>query len=330
MTSVQPRRRFLRSAATLLAGGVAGGWLSNRLAATQTGTPAFPGGAQPLAAARTIITPAGYRVHAIQTGFVAVKTAHRELRGAAEARIPAIVLDRQWTPWLPIMVWVIEHPEGVIVIDTGETSRTAEPGYFDCDPGTNLVYTTQLRFAVGPADDLAPQLATLGIQPRDVRWVVQTHLHSDHVGGLGALSGAQVLLPQADYPVSQGTLPCRMPAALTPQFPAFSASTLPGFSQSMPLTTDGAVQVVPTPGHSPGHQSVLLRAGPLNYLFAGDTSFDADQLRSGAIAGIVADPVQAAATLTAIRGLCAAQPTVYLPTHDPASGERFSTAQTTV
>jgi N-acyl homoserine lactone hydrolase len=65
------------------------------------------------------------RIHAIQTGTVAIK--QRQVRGAGQrvGRRLNTLLDRVWTDPLPIYVWVIEHPEGIIVVDTGETARCA-------------------------------------------------------------------------------------------------------------------------------------------------------------------------------------------------------------
>ena len=68
-----------------------------------------------------------FRIHALQTGCVQIKLAQLRRRRGGPARV---LLDSTWTGWLPIHAWAIEHPEGVIVVDTGETARTSEPGYF--------------------------------------------------------------------------------------------------------------------------------------------------------------------------------------------------------
>jgi hypothetical protein len=70
------------------------------------------------------------KIHAIQTGIVRVKDCQRVGRGRGFMRQVNILLDRSWTESLPIYAWVIETSEGVIVVDTGETARTREPGYF--------------------------------------------------------------------------------------------------------------------------------------------------------------------------------------------------------
>ena len=135
----------------------------------------------------SIRTANGLHMHAIQTGWVAVHPNHRDLFGPAGTRLASILLDPRWTEWLPILTWVIEHPEGVIVIDTGETSRVVEPDFFNCDPGSNFVFRRILRFLVRPEEEIGAQMQGLGIAPESVRWVVQTHLHCDHAGGLDAV-----------------------------------------------------------------------------------------------------------------------------------------------
>jgi glyoxylase-like metal-dependent hydrolase (beta-lactamase superfamily II) len=275
----------------------------------------------------TVTTPNGLRVHHIQTGYVAVKNAHRSFNGPDGLGIPAIASDTTWTEWMPITVWVIEHPEGVIVVDTGESYRAlSDPNYFACDPGTQFFYQSFLRFALRPEEEIAPQLATIGIRPADVRWVVQTHLHGDHVGGLAAFDRAEIIVSGLDYPTSQGTLPCHYPDWLEPTLSRFEGGALPGFKRVMQLADN--VFIVATPGHTAGPQSLLLEDEGLSYLFAGDTSFNEDQLLTDGIAGIASEPATSRTTFANIRAYAAAVPTVYLPSHDPALRTRLQGRRT--
>ena len=66
------------------------------------------------------------KVHAVQTGTVQVHERQRSGAGRGIARFARTLLDSEWTHPLPIYTWVIEHPEGLIVVDTGETARTAD------------------------------------------------------------------------------------------------------------------------------------------------------------------------------------------------------------
>jgi N-acyl homoserine lactone hydrolase len=79
------------------------------------------------------------KIHAIQTGTVAVTRAWREGVGHGKRRLLNTIRDRQWTEPLPIYAFAIEHPEGVIVVDTGETARASQPG---STPTTRAACTT--------------------------------------------------------------------------------------------------------------------------------------------------------------------------------------------
>ena len=105
------------------------------------------------------------RLHAIQTGTVAIK--QRQVRGSGQGfgRRLNTMLDRVWTDPLPIYVWVIEHPEGIIVVDTGETARTTEPGYF---PWWHPYYRLGVQAFVRPEEEIGPQIQTLGFSLAEV------------------------------------------------------------------------------------------------------------------------------------------------------------------
>ena len=135
------------------------------------------------------------RIHAIQTGTVAIRPRQREGVGHGRRRQLNMLLDREWTEPLPIYAYAIEHAEGVIVVDAGETARTSEPGYF---PRWHPFYRLAVRMWVAPEEEIGPQLLGLGIAPRDVRRVVITHLHTDHAGGLRHFAHNEILVSRAD------------------------------------------------------------------------------------------------------------------------------------
>ena len=68
------------------------------------------------------------KLHAIQTGSVRIKSAQVKGHGRGLQRRLAVFADRQWTGWLPTYAWVIDHPEGVIVVDTGQGAHLLETG----------------------------------------------------------------------------------------------------------------------------------------------------------------------------------------------------------
>jgi hypothetical protein len=91
------------------------------------------------------------KIHAIQTGTVAITTAWREGVGHGRRRLMHTILDRNWTEPLPIYAFAIEHPEGVIVVDTGESARASLPGYF---PRWHPVFRFAVREWVEPEQEI--------------------------------------------------------------------------------------------------------------------------------------------------------------------------------
>lgn len=267
------------------------------------------------------------RIHAIQTGTVAVKERQRVGTGKGPIRMLNTMLSKEWTEPLPIYAWVIEHPEGVIVVDTGETARAKDPGYFPPHP----YYRLAVREWVTPEQEIGPQLRAIGISPNDVRWVVMTHLHTDHHGGLHHFPNSEILVSRTEWQQAtgflsklKGYLPHRYPEWLNPTLVDYHKQQVGTFPDSFQLTKAGDVRIVPTPGHSPGHQSVILQHGGLSYLFAGDTSYTEDAMLKQQLDGITTDLNGSRTTLTRTLEYVRQIPTIYLPSHDPASAERLA------
>lgn len=271
------------------------------------------------------------KVHAVRTGSVRVHERQRAGEGAGVLRFARTLLDSRWTEPLPIYAWVVEHPEGIIVVDTGETARTSEPGYF---PRWHPYYRLGVEEDVGARDEIGPRLEALGIPPRDVRWVVMTHLHTDHAGGLHHFPDAEILVSSTEYAAARGAMG-RLRGYLPQHWPEWFEPTLLELDESrrrpLPargtaLTRAGDVRVVPTPGHTAGHVSVLVDEGPRTLIMAGDTSYTEANLMTGVVDGVSSmggGVDRAAATLEDLRRFAARRPSVYLPSHDPEAGRRL-------
>jgi len=94
------------------------------------------------------------------------------------------------------------------------------------------------------------------------------------------------------------------------------------FDQSMPLTQRGDVLIVPTPGHTPHHISVVV-TGALSFFLAGDTSYNQELLIERKVDGVSPDEDVSRATMERILQLAKERPLVYLPSHDSSSAERL-------
>ena len=269
----------------------------------------------------------GVRVHAIQTGTVAIKDVQRSGESKGLRSLVRVFAARRWTEPLPILAWLIEHPEGLIVVDTGETARVSEPGYFT---SWHPYYRLALREWVQPEEEIGPQIRRLGFSPDDVRWVVLSHFHTDHAGGLGHFPTSEVVASRADYEYAggalgraRGFLPQHWPEGFAPTLIDHGPATFGPFKRSTALTAAGDVHLLPTPGHTPGHLSVALEDGDTVFLFAADASYTQELMLAGVVDGVSPDPGAARATLRTIRALTTERPTVYLPSHDPDAAARL-------
>jgi glyoxylase-like metal-dependent hydrolase (beta-lactamase superfamily II) len=192
-----------------------------------------------------------------------------------------------------------------------------------------------VKFDVRPEQEIGPQLRERGIDPGDVRKVVLTHMHTDHLGGLSHFPDAEILVARREIDLASGTmgrlrgfLPNRWPGWFAPTRFDFGGDPLGPFPESLALTDAGDVRVVPTPGHTAAHVSVVLDEADTLLFFAGDTSYDEALMVEGAIDGVCPDPGAARLSLERIRELAAERPTVYLPGHDPAAAQRLEERRT--
>jgi len=264
------------------------------------------------------------RIHAIETGRVRIKQAQIEGRGHGLWRQLQPILSREWADWSPVYAWAIEHPEGVIVVDTGSNAALKSL------PRWHPYFQFAVRFDIEPEQEVGPQLQHLGIGARDVKTVVLTHLHIDHDGGLAHFPHSRILAGGDEIARTagiagalQGYLPNRWPEWFDPEPLVWQPSSFGPFKRSAALTNAGDVIAVQTPGHTPGHLSVIVRDGDHQIMLAGDTSYLESTMLRGVVDGVSPNEAVASATLADIRELCAQRPTVYLPAHDPKSAERL-------
>lgn len=292
--------------------------------------PTRPAGPTPVAVGPVSVTTAsGVRLHGIQTGFVAVKAAHYRLPWPAPLRLLRIVADTRWTPALPVLAWLIEHPEGLIVVDTGELAAAGDIGsYMAADPNSAWFFGRNLRFFTTPEEEIAAQLRGLGHDPADVRTLVLTHMHEDHAAGLSFFPNARVLVARAEFMGQRrfpmGAVAALWPRGFAPELVEHAGLPVGPFPASHPITRDGDVVLVPTPGHSYGHQSLIVRDGRRSYFIAGDLAFSAGQLREQGLQGIAQDLTRARASLDRAWRYTQQEPTIFLPSHDPQSLERLA------
>lgn len=239
-----------------------------------------------------------------------------------------VLADTEWTEWLPIYCWLIDHEEGPILVDTGETSLTSDPSYF---PWWHPYYRLSVEMDVSQEEEIGSRIRDLGLSPEDIGRVVLTHLHTDHAGGLHHFPKAEFLVGSEEFRSAKGVfgrmrgyLPHRWPNWFDPTPIPFRTEAVGPFPTSFQIVESGDVWAVPTPGHTPGHLSVVVQQEDVHFFLAGDTTYTQDLLLGGAVDGFSSDPTVSLDTLGRIRAYATETPTVYLPSHDPDSVDRLA------
>lgn len=275
-------------------------------------------------------------VQAITTGWARQHREHRT--GSRWPKLWWALTSRSWVT-VPVAAYVIDHRDGIVLFDTGiDPAVATDPDYVD-GPVGRFFLDRLFRFAVTRQDGLEPKLRALGIDARAVGKAVISHLHFDHIGGIAAIPQAQLLVSEAEWrhlredphPERDFILKGHIeipgarwhPMAFTPT----DDPVLAPFGGVVDVMGDGAMLLLPTPGHTAGSLSMLIRDGgrpPL--LLVGDLTYDVDRMLADHLPG-TGDPEMLRDSFAKVRALKHALPDlVILPTHDPVAFETMPAA----
>jgi len=275
-------------------------------------------------------------VSVIKTGEAEGHTEH--LHGTKKPDLWWIFFGRSWER-MPLNVYVIEHQDGLVLFDTGQSyAAVNDPDYYPA--GITKFFMTRLfRWHISPEDTLTEQLARAGYAAGDVRKAVMSHLHADHVGCIDEI-------PQAElYAAAEGFDYMRGPDHADRHFIYRDRIEIPGadwhtiafeptddpmlapFTEACDLMGDGSLIVLPTPGHIEGCVSMLVRRGdrpPL--LMIGDLTYNESMLMNDQFPAL-GDHDQLRASFAAVRALKERMPDlVILPSHDFSAPAKLSAA----
>jgi N-acyl homoserine lactone hydrolase len=175
---------------------------------------------------------------------------------------------------LSVRSYLVVHSQGTLLWDTGiEDAIGALPeGRRIIDPIVFKVPRT-----------LRSQLAEIGVDPPDVDYLGLSHLHIDHVGNIDLFPESTVLLQQAEYDAGFG--PNAEELTLIPEtYAALSKDRIRTVHGDHDVFGDGSVVITALPGHTPGHQGLLVRlrdSGPI--LLATDITYSAQDYADAAV-----------------------------------------------
>jgi N-acyl homoserine lactone hydrolase len=261
------------------------------------------------------------RIHALTTGSAHLKHAFLYARSGPRRQLD-LFLPGRWHGPFPIHCWAIEHGDRLVLVDTGETAGAHDIPF--------------ARFDVAPEDELPGALADAGLSLDSVDLTVLTHMHADHMDGAVHVRGP-VLVHDRELAYSrtraarlaQRLLRQPVPAAVEFRPVPLGDGPFGAFPESRKLSDDGRIVAVGTPGHTPGHVSVVcVDDEGRHVLLAGDATDTVEQLLARRADAVCPKPGVSVATMETILAHTREHPTIYLPSHDPESTARLEAAVT--
>lgn len=223
---------------------------------------------------------------------------------------------------IPMPAYLIEHPKGLVLFDTGLVPAAAK------DPDAvygELADFLGLQFTPDQAVDA--QLQALGYKPSDIKYVIASHTHFDHSGGLYLFPEAKIFVGEGDvrfayWPDPAGAVffrPQDIDAARD-----FTWQEVPRCD--VDLFGDGSVVILFTPGHTPGELSLLVRLPDRNFVLTGDTVHLREALENVIPMPYDADTVESLRSIRRLQMIRdAADATVWI-SHDPEDWAEFQHA----
>ncbi len=225
----------------------------------------------------------------------------------------------------PCLAYVVRHPSaGVLLIDTG----------LHPDASTNLrtgvglpmsLLFRDIKPAEMPFDD---QLRAIGVEPNDVERVVMTHLHVDHTSGMRLLPKATFVWTRQEWAVAHGRFAAangydahHLPPASLMQLLEFGedAGGCGALGRAIDLLGDGSVRLIFTPGHTHGHQSILLNLDHgRTVLLVGDAAYTVRSISERLLPMLTANDTASGESLQELNEFAKRDPeAILVPSHDP-------------
>lgn len=257
--------------------------------------------------------PSDIQLYMFQTGTLRTKVKYIKMNQGDESyEIPV--------PW-----FLIKHPKGNVIIDGGNAAEVAQDarGYWG-----DIVNAYDP--VMDPTENCVAQARSVGVEPEDVRYVLQSHLHLDHSGAVGRFPRATYFVQRLEHDYARQPDWFAKAAYIREDFdrPGVDWKFLGGeYTDNYDLFGDGAIRMIFTPGHSPGHQSFLVQlpnTGPV--LLTIDAAYTLDHWEDRALPGLVCSAVDAVRSVRKLRKIAEDTGAMVVTGHDPDGWRQFQHA----
>ena len=223
---------------------------------------------------------------------------------------------------IPMPWFLIVHPKGNVIIDGGNTLALARDPHHWADSDDFWPVLREEQHCVN-------ELHRIGIDPASVRYVFQSHLHTDHCGALGHFPDARFIVQKRE-----------LEYAYVHDWYVHDAYVRADFDHDVDwlfldgehddgydVHGDGVIRAFFTPGHSPGHTSVVVdlpQTGPV--MLTMDACYTRDHYENRAMPGILHSGADVVASVAKIRRFVERSGALLVPGHDPDEWPKFRVA----
>jgi glyoxylase-like metal-dependent hydrolase (beta-lactamase superfamily II) len=225
----------------------------------------------------------------------------------------------------PCLAYVVRHPRvGTVLIDTGFHRDASVDLRKDFGPAMGFMFSG-LRPSESAFDE---QLQALHVKPEEVEQVVMTHLHVDHTSGMRLVPNATFICTRQEWSAAKrrfasanGYVAHHLPASARVRLLDLErdGEQHDAFDRTVDLFGDGSFRLLWTPGHTKGHQSILLSPGDgREVLVVGDAAYTLRSIERQQLPMLTADDDASRRSLAQLKSFADAHPdAIVIPTHDP-------------
>jgi N-acyl homoserine lactone hydrolase len=225
---------------------------------------------------------------------------------------------------VPVPFLLLDHPQGKVLFDTGNAFETvhAKENHWRGILSSYDPVMTEEQWCVNA-------IKKVGCAPEDIKYVILSHLHMDHAGCVGHFPNARYIVQRDELHFAYVPDPYMKAAYIRKDFDKeVKWLILDGWiNDKFDLFNDGAIKIFFTPGHTPGHQSILVdlpNSGRM--FFAADACYTTENLNNGILPGKMWSAGEMVRSVERMRLLQDTQGVKIVTGHDPLAWKSFKLA----
>ncbi len=202
--------------------------------------------------------------------------------GWLSCNLSEMLMGREGTIRFPVPAYLIEHPKGHVLFDTGLHPKSQEDPY-----GQVGVLASAFSVEFRPGEDIKSRLEQLDIDANGIEYLINSHLHFDHAGGNELVPNARIIIQEKEW--EAGRVPELIEANAFNPVNYDHGHLIRQVNGEFDLFGDGTVVTIPTFGHTPGHQSLKLKLPSGEIVLAADACYFRESLENLHLPALVYD-----------------------------------------